>query len=260
MKTILLTGAGSGFGRLVSFQLAALGWDVTAGCENWPQVTKLRNEIKEKGLDSNIKVIKLDVTDEYDREKAIKENNPDVFLYDAGIMESGAVLEVPQKVLQRVFDINVFSGVALIQGFGRKMVERKSGKIIWVSSIAGIQHFPFFGPYCASKFAVEALAASANEELAPFGVKVCTVNPGPFLTGFNDTGFEAMNQWRDLGGYKLPVDPAGDWLENQYDPEIMVKVIVDTVTDENPKFRNFAPEEMIAQAKNYQQDRWDTKA
>ncbi|WP_246882931.1 SDR family NAD(P)-dependent oxidoreductase [Pseudomonas chlororaphis] len=85
----------------------------------------------------------------------------------------------------------------LAQGIVPKMVARKSGKVMWISSMGGILVMPSVGVYCATKHAIEGIAGEMKAELAPYGVKVATVNPGLFDTGFNDTGAESHAQWYD---------------------------------------------------------------
>lgn len=255
-KQVLITGAATGFGRAVVIELAKLGWDVIAGCENWPQVSSLRADPELGGLRERVTVIKLDVTDEIDRSNAVLKYSPDVFFYNAGIMESGAVIEAPISIFRKVFEVNVFAGILLLQGFGRKMVERKSGRIVWTSSQAGLSAMAYDAPYCASKFAVEAIASAARDELAPFGVQVVTVTPGGFKTGFNETGLEAQHQWRDQLEFKLPAEPNTSWLSRQADPAIMVKGMVAAITDEHPRYRTFLPQEMEEWTKERQAEQW----
>jgi short-subunit dehydrogenase len=143
-------------------------------------------------------LIKLDVLNEIDRAHA-RGLKIDVLFNNAGIMESGPMVEIPMSVFRSVFETNVFAALELAQGFGRAMVKRGSGRIVWTSSVAGLVKVPFDGAYAASKHAVEGICSAMHEELKPYGVEVVTVNPGAFRTGFNDTGMESMDQWWDQG-------------------------------------------------------------
>ena len=133
-KTILVTGAASGFGRGVAWGLARNGHKVIAGCQIWPQVCELRNAAKVD--DVELHVIKLDVLNEIDRAKALG-FEIDVLFNNAGIMESGPIVEIPMSVFRSVFETNVFAALELAQGFARVMVKRGSGRIVWTSSVAG---------------------------------------------------------------------------------------------------------------------------
>jgi short-subunit dehydrogenase len=254
-KTVLVTGAGSGFGREVSLALAARGHKVIAGVQLTPQVTQLLEAAKQRGVE--LQVEKLDILDHRDREYAWKWNI-DVLFNNAGIAEAGAVAEMPIDVLRAQFETNVFSSMALTQGFIKQMAERKSGKIVFVSSVAGLLTGAFTGAYCASKHALEAIAESLRMELADFGVKVATVNPGPYLTGFNDRMMESFRKWYDPkvnfidhSKLKFPFD--------QFDPQEMVDKMVSVIEEDNGLFRNLLPESFIEVVKNDQNDAWTRK-
>jgi|SRR6056297_1126947 len=255
-QTVLITGAASGFGRGVAFDLSQKGHTVIAACQIWPQVWEMRQAAKAAGLD--LQVIKLDVLDEIDRNHAL-ELDVDVLFNNAGIMESGPMVEIPMSRMRAVFETNVFAALELAQGFGRKMVKRGSGRIVWTSSIAGLVKVPFDGAYAASKHAVEGICSAMHEELKPYGVEVVTVNPGAFLTGFNDTGMEAMDQW--WGQAERVVDhwPVRE-LANQADPAEMIEAMVDLVLAENPPYRTMRPQSGIQMAKEEQAEIWDRKA
>src|SRR5258707_1098855 len=173
-KTILITGAGTGFGRLVGFDLARKGHKVIATVEIWPQVTELQDEAKGQGL--NLQVEKLDVTNASDRQHAFR-HDIDVLLSNAGLMEAGPIAEQPIERLRSMFEINVFSSIALAQGFVPAMVDKRCGKIVFMSSMAGLWTVPYASGYSASKHALEAVAEGLKTELAPFGIKAPTVEP-----------------------------------------------------------------------------------
>jgi Dehydrogenases with different specificities (related to short-chain alcohol dehydrogenases) len=83
------------------------------------------------------------------------------------------------------------------QEFARKMVHKRKGRIVFISSISGLMVNPFSGPYSSSKFAIEGIASTLSQELKEFGIEVATVNPGPYLTGFNDREFNTWKTWDD---------------------------------------------------------------
>lgn len=118
---------------------------------DWPQVWELRHAAKAAGIE--MQVIKLDVLNEIDRANALN-IEIDVLFNNAGIMESGPIVEIPMSVFRSVFETNVFAALELAQGFARAMVSRKSGRIVWTSSVAGLVKVPFDGAYAASKHAV----------------------------------------------------------------------------------------------------------
>lgn len=142
-KTVLITGAASGFGRGVALGLARAGHDVIAACHIWPQVTELRAAAKAEGLD--LRVIKLDVLSEIDRNHALALDF-DVLFNNAGIMESGPVVELPAEIVRRIFDTNVFAALEMAQGAVKKFIKKGAGRIVWTSSVAGLVKVPWAGP------------------------------------------------------------------------------------------------------------------
>ncbi|MBX3563743.1 MAG: SDR family oxidoreductase [Sphingomonas sp.] len=251
-KTVLITGAASGFGRGVAFGLAKRGHRVIAGCQIWPQVWELRNAAKADGAD--MQVIKLDVLNEIDRTKALG-IEIDVLFNNAGIMESGPMAEIPMAVFRSVFETNVFAALELAQGFARAMVRRGAGRIVWTSSVAGLVKVPFDGAYAASKHAVEGICSAMREELKPYGVEVVTVNPGAYRTGFNDTGMESMDQWWDQGERVVAHWPVRA-LDHQHDPAEMIEAIIDVIEAEHPPYRTVRPASAEAMVRKEQEDAW----
>lgn len=254
-KTVLITGAASGFGRGVALGLPAAGHRVIAGCQIWPQVWELRNAVEAAGL--KIEVIKLDVLNEIDRAKALS-FEIDVLFNNAGIMESGPIAEIPIAVFRSVFETNVFAALELAQGFARAMVKRGSGRIVWTSSVAGLVKVPFDGAYAASKHAVEGICSAMREELKPYGVEVVTVNPGAYRTGFNDTGMESMDQWWNQGERVVahwPVRP----LDKQHDPAEMIAAMIGVIETEHPPYRTVRPASAEAMVRKEQEDTWSIR-
>lgn len=252
-KTVLVTGAASGFGRGVAWGLAARGHAVIAGCQIWPQVWELRNTAKAEGLD--VRVIKLDVLNEIDRKHALG-IEVDVLFNNAGIMESGPMVEIPMPVFRSVFETNVFAALELAQGFARAMVKRGSGRIVWTSSVAGLVKVPFDGAYAASKHAVEGICSAMHEELKPYGVEVVTVNPGAFRTGFNDTGMESMDQWWGQGERVVEHWPVRE-LNRQHDPAEMIAAIIEVIEAGKPRYRTVRPASAEELVRKEQQEAWE---
>lgn len=256
-KKILITGASSGFGRGAAIELARRGHKVVATAETWPQVRSLRSDAAEAGIE--LEVIKLNLLDDIDIAHAAT-YDPDVLVLNAGVMESGSVVDIPMERVRESFEINVFGHLKLAQGIVPTMVARKSGKVVWTSSMGGILIVPFVGIYCATKHAIEAIAGSMKVELAPYGVKVATVNPGVFGTGFNDTGAESHMQWYDEKTAVVPMPDFGNSLADQADPKDMIDAMVEIIPAENHLYRTMRPLETIDAAKQWQETEWTQNA
>ena len=121
----------------------------------------------------------------------------EILVNNAGVGEGGATVDIPAANIRRQFEVNVTGPLLLTQGIAKQMAKRGEGRIVWVSSREGLNVNPFTGLYAASKHALEAIAESMKDELQEFGVEVATINPGPFLTGFNDRIFQTWESWAD---------------------------------------------------------------
>lgn len=249
----LITGAGTGIGKGIAFALAKDGHKVIAGVETLSEVSAVTLEAEEKKLD--LQVEKLDITDPVDRDRA-NEWDIDVLLNNAGISEGGSLIDIPEERLRNQFEVNVFGTILLTQKVARKMIQKGRGKIIFMSSVSGLMADPLSGPYGGSKFALEGFAESLSNELQEFGVQVATINPGPYLTGFNDREFETWQTWQDDPAERIFDYDQLAFPYEQFDPEKAVKEAVKVVTSEATPYRNVIPKAMSALVKKRQKDLW----
>ena len=256
MKKVLITGAGTGLGHGVAMQLAEKGFDVVAAVEIYAQVQPLKREAAARGV--SLQVEKLDVTVAGDRKKALAWN-VEILVNNAGVLEGGSVVDVPASNMRHEFEVNVIGPLLLTQGIAKQMVKRGQGRIVWVSSREGINVNPFTGIYSASKHAVEAIAETMSAELQEFGIEVATINPGPFLTGFNDRGFQTWQGWEDNPSERLFDYSKLAFPRAQYDPEIMIKTMTAVVAGEIDDYRNLEPKSMIEETKKNIEAPWTKK-
>lgn len=255
-KTIFITGAGSGLGRGAALGLAKNGHSVIATTELTSQKTDLLREADELGLD--MIVFKLDITNERDREQ-IEKYDFDVFVANAAINEGGPLAEVPIDRVRTLFEVNVFATLETVQMATRKLVDKGSGKIVFMSSMAGISATPYVGPYTATKHAIEGIAQTMKSELEEFGVQVATINPGAYNTGFNDRAAEEKWKWFDEFKHftrKEDMKKQEEGLENQFDPEDMIQKMIEIIPADHHKFRTVYPEETENQLKKTEKERW----
>jgi NAD(P)-dependent dehydrogenase (short-subunit alcohol dehydrogenase family) len=257
MTTVLITGAGSGLNNGAAFELAARGYDVIACAEIYPQVRALELQAKERGV--KLRIEKLDVTKKGDRRRAISWN-VDVLVNGAGIIEGGAIVDVPGENMRRQFEVNVIGPVLLTQGIARKMIKRRSGKIIFMSSVVGILSGPFVGIYGASKHALEGIAETMGMELQEFGVQVAVINPGPYLTGFNDAGFLAPTDWDDDPSSRVFDYAKLSFPFEQFEPSTVFNSIADVIAGESTLFRNVVGPELADAVREQSLQVWTRKA
>ena len=241
-KSILITGAGSGFGKGAAIALAKKGHKVIATTETVEQADAMRNEAPQ------LQVEKLDITSSDDIAKAAK-FEVDVLINNAGAGQTGPLADVPMQRVRNLFEVNVFGTLAITQAILPKMAARGNGRIIIVSSIAGVLAGPSFGPYSMTKHALEAMGKTLRAELASSGIDVTLINPGPYNTGFNDRMAASMWEWFGEGAISAP---ATDLLRamgsmvttNQMDPIDVVNRLVELVEAETTTENNFMPPEI----------------
>ena len=262
-KTILITGAGSGFGEGAAIGLAQKGHNVIATVQVLPQLNALREKAQELGL-SNLRVEKLDILDHYDVENALKWDF-DVLFSNAGYGESGPVSEIPLDLVRKNFEINVFAPLALAQRFARKLIDAKrSGKIVFTSSMGGLFTPAGFGTYVATKHALESVAEALQQELKPFDIKVQTINPGPYLTGYNENMADTAFRWLDdsvnftkRAELKATFDAMLGVPEGRLDPKEMIDAMIEIVPSDTGKFRNVVPQAIEDMLKESQRNAWE---
>lgn len=178
----LITGCSTGFGRALAKVVAENGEMV---------VGTLRKSDQVKAFESiNPSLIKGVVLDVQNQESVNEANNfikeqygrLDVLVNNAGYGTLGPIEETSAEEIQRQFDVNVFGVVRMIKLALPFMRAQKSGHILNVTSIAGLNGFPGVGIYCGSKFALEGIGEALAAETKHLGIKVTNVEPGPFRT------------------------------------------------------------------------------
>jgi len=261
-KTILITGAGSGLAEATAIGLAKKGHNIIATAQISPQVAALRNKATELGL-KKLRVEKLDLLDPYDLANAL-EFDIDVLWNNAGIGESGPVSEIPLELVRRNYEVNVFKPLELTQGFIKKWVDgKKNAKIVFTSSMGGLFTPAGWGTYVSTKHAIESLAEAMAQELAPFGIKVQTINPGAYLTGYNETMADTAFRWLDdsknftkRGALRETFDGLLAQPEGHLDPQEMIDRMIEVVPADTGKFRNVCPQFVEDMLKKSQLEAW----
>jgi NADP-dependent 3-hydroxy acid dehydrogenase YdfG len=184
-KTILITGASSGFGRLTAEKLANSGHRVFAGFRSTDGAKKpVADELRGK----KIEILRLDVTDQASIDSAVKQllkttnNQLDVVVNNAGMASAGISESFTAEQVREMFDVNVFGVQRVIRATLPALRAQRSGLVINIGSILGRVTIPFFGLYGASKYAVEAMTDSYRYELSQLGIDVVLVQPSAYPT------------------------------------------------------------------------------
>ena len=208
-----------------------------------------------KALNIPLKIEKIDITNKEDRLKAWTWDI-DILVNNAGVSEGGSLVDVPEDNLRNQYEVNVFGTLLFTQGFARQMIQKKSGRIIFITSISGLMANAFSGSYVSSKFALEGMASTLSQELMEFNVEVATVNHGPFLTGFNDEEFERYRNWPGHPENYVfnPVNLS--FPLKQYDPKEAIAPTIRVILGETKAFRNIVPKRMTFMVKSMQKYEW----
>ena len=234
-KTILITGASSGFGLMLANDLHKKGFNVI-GTSREPE--KYNGKF-------TFKLLKLDIDNENSihsfAEQVSKEiKQLDVLVNNAGFMVTGIAEETPMDVARKQFETNFWGTVKVTNTLLPIFRKQKSGQIITVSSIVGLIGPPNLSYYSASKHAVEGYFKSLRLELNPFNIKVSVVEPVWFKTNLGHNALASKsNAISDYNNYRRKVDALTQkGLDDAQTPEPVVEIISKIIGTKEPKFSN----------------------
>ena len=242
MKIILITGCSSGFGYSAAKYLAEKGHHVIASMrnvegKNAPAAAELKEHAQAHSL--KLEVLEMDVTsDESVAAAAAQLPAVDVLINNAGFGYGGPVEAFSSQQCLDQLDLNIVGTLRASKAVLPKMRAQNSGLIIQVSSIAGRGAFPGFGVYHASKWGLEGLSEAMRYELAPLGIDVVIVEPGPFSTSFLGNMVPAISE--EIATAYQHVVEFGDGFVQQVqdmfedenaptDPMVVVKIFEDLI-------------------------------
>lgn len=250
-KVWFITGASTGFGRVLAEEAAQAGALVAATARRPETLEGLAAKFPDQVL-----ALRVDVTDHASIEAAVKETlgrwgRIDVLANNAGYGMMGAV-EVPSwEDIRAQYETNVFGAIAVLRAVLPAMRAQRSGRILNISSIVGLVSYAYSAFYAGTKHALEAVNESLAAETAPFGIKVTSVEPGPFRTDFAGRSLVAPDN--TIPDYQ-PMDEA---VKERYasmdgnqagDPVRAARIMLKVADAENPPLRlplgRFAYEEI----------------
>jgi NAD(P)-dependent dehydrogenase (short-subunit alcohol dehydrogenase family) len=240
--TVLITGASTGIGKAAALYLAQKGWQVLAGVRKVADAEALRRESLQ-----NLIPLYLDITDQTQIKNAVEVvsqvGDLTGLVNNAGIAIAGPLEFVPLEEIRRQFEVNIIGHIAVTQAM-LPFIRKTRGRIVFVGSIGGRSSFPFFAPYNASKYALEAITDALRVELRPWKIHVSIVEPGvvetPIWKNSLATGASSLA--------KLPPDahhlygPAIEWVQRLKNvrgvpPEPVAHAIEHALTAKHPRNR-----------------------
>jgi NADP-dependent 3-hydroxy acid dehydrogenase YdfG len=183
-RTWFITGASTGFGRVLAEEVLKAGGKVVATARDRDKVADLEAKYPQKA-----KALALDVTNAGQVDSAVTQafaqfGQVDVLVNNAGYGVAGAIEEVSEAESMPMFETNVFGLLLVTRAFLPHLRKQRSGHILNLSSIGGVVASSGMGYYNATKFAVEGLSEALAGEVAPLGIRVTIIEPGPFRTDF----------------------------------------------------------------------------
>ena len=245
MRSVLITGTSTGIGQATAVTLAARGWRVFATMRNLKKRDLLEQALKEAGVQNDVEIEQLDVTDTTAIRSAVAStlsqtgNTLDAVVHNAGVAAAGALEDVPESELRRVMETNFFGVLELTRALLPTLRAQRRGRIVIVSSEAAFMGQPTNSIYCASKWAVEGWAEAIAYELEPFGIDVVLVEPGPYRTEI----------WNSTARIQPPGSPYHAWVQHVFragdahaarmarNPREVALVIAHALEARRPRFR-----------------------
>ncbi|MDR5782137.1 oxidoreductase [Caballeronia sp. LZ065] len=235
-----ITGCSTGFGRDLAAKTLALGYPTVVTARNPKTLEAFTEQYGDLAL-----VLPLDVTRPEQVQAAVKAGTDkfgriDVLVNNAGIGYFGSFEESDLNEVRKMVDINVWGLVDMTRAVLPQMRKQKHGTIVNVSSIGGIIAFPGVSFYHATKFAVEGMSESMSHELAPLGIKVLIVEPGPFRTDW--AGRSANEAPRTIADYAGTAQARTDTMRGYSgkqpgDPVRAAEAIIQAVESKDPPLR-----------------------
>jgi NAD(P)-dependent dehydrogenase (short-subunit alcohol dehydrogenase family) len=260
-RTWFITGASTGFGRILAEEVLKAGGKVVATARKHEQIADL-----EQQYPATAKALALDVTSDSQVNSAVSQafaqfGQIDVLVNNAGYGIAGAIEETTEAEFRPVFETNVFGLIRVTRAFLPYLRKQRSGHSLNLSSIGGVTASPGWGYYQSTKFAVEGLSEALAAELAPLGIHVTIIEPGPFRTDF--LGRSGVAAAQRIPDYDATAGNARQYLDTQSgkqkgDPLRAVHAMMQVVESPNPPLRLLlgvmALQRLRAKLDNWQQE------
>ena len=249
-KIVLITGATAGIGRMTALHLAKRGHHVIATGRKAAELAKLQLEAAPLA-GGRLDTLSLDVTSLASITAAVSAVDAltngrgiDVLVNNAGFGVLGPTSEISDSEMRRQYETNVFGLMNVTRAFLPKMVERRSGRIVNVSSIGGRITLPYFGVYNSTKYAVESLSDALRYELKPFNVDLTLIEPGVIRTNFESTAVANLGAYANtaygkaMARYEQLSKTVDRFASN---PIVIAKAIQRAIEVRRPAARYIAP-------------------
>ncbi|MFZ0557050.1 MAG: SDR family oxidoreductase [Nitrososphaeraceae archaeon] len=254
-KVSIVTGSSSGIGLETALMFARNGYITYATMRTPEKGALIKNAVEKENLP--IKVVQLDVTDDKSLKNAIdhvtsEDGRIDVLVNNAGYGLVGALEELSIEEIKAQYETNFFGLVRVIQAVLPTMRKQRSGRILNLSSGAGLFGYPGGSAYVSTKFAVEGLSESIAYELEPFGIKVILIEPGFVKTNFANSMLISKKAQDPTSSYSQMMQriaaSSNELAKSGSSAELVANVILDAATNPNPRLRYLVGKDVEAWA------------
>ncbi len=248
----LITGCSTGLGRALALRVLQRGYRCVVTARNRADIDDIVQAHSGRAI-----AVALDVGNADQRAEAVRQavagyGAVDVLVNNAGHGYSAAVEEGDLALVRSMFETNVFGLAAMTQLVLPEMRRRERGHIVNLSSIGGLVGNPASGYYAATKFAVEGLSEALAKEVAPFGIHVTLIEPGPFRTDFQGRSMQKVEQpmsaYQDTAGARRAQLQAGSGRQPG-DPDRAADAIIQVVERDDPPMRLLLGKAAVARAR-----------
>ncbi len=245
-KSVLITGATDGLGRALALLLAQRGYRVFGAGRSPEKLAQLDAFAREKHL--SLESITLDVCNDESVDRAIssvlgKVGQVDVLVNNAGVNYTAAVEDLSMPDWRAQFETNFFGVLRVTRAVLPHMRERRSGRILMMSSLSGLVTPPTQGAYSSSKHALEGLSNALRMELYPFRIDIVLIEPGYIVTGIQKAATELSRPYMQESGpyaslYARFLSSANDTrAKSRTTPEDCARVMLHAIETPKPKPR-----------------------
>ncbi|WP_421789316.1 SDR family NAD(P)-dependent oxidoreductase [Hyphobacterium sp.] len=245
----VVTGASTGIGHASASVLISNGFHVFAGVRKAEDAERLSQE-----FGADITPLTMEVTDTASMQaageevrKALGGQTLQGLVCNAGVAVTGPLLHIPIEEVENQLNINVLGALRTVQAFGPLLgaedgLTGKPGRIVMMSSMAGVMGMPFVGPYAASKHGLEGLSKSLRKELAIYGIGVYVIGPGAVATPIWDKADDTseVDKYRHTDFAKA-MQRVFNWMMDRgpkgLPPEQIGERVHHCLTSDDPDFR-----------------------
>jgi NAD(P)-dependent dehydrogenase (short-subunit alcohol dehydrogenase family) len=246
-QTVLITGGTDGLGKSAALFLAERGYRVFAAGRSVEKRAELDRLAAQKGLP--LETLELDVCDGGSVQRAVQgvlhTSGIDVLINNAGVGYMAVVEELRLEDFRQQFETNLFGVLRVTQAVLPHMRERRHGRILMMSSVAGLVSPPTYGAYSSSKHALEGLTNALRLEMFPFGIEVILIEPGYIVTNFQQTARELAQPYAEAAKTSPYAKIySGAWEgankgrgSSKTTPEDCARVILEAIESPHPKAR-----------------------